>query len=239
MGEMLETLCIWECNNINAAALVHIGGGRCPNLASLNVTKLAGSQKDWDAGFAAIAAGCPKLKHLNLQGGHPSDSALIHVAEACHELESLSLDSVHPGDPALVALGKGCRALKTLRLYSQSAWYSRFLTDVGIQAVAAGCPLLEVLGLRGCGNMTDVSAKALAAGCSRLSELSLVDCLKITDVGLVALATGCRQFKKLVIFDSYHYIAEKLSMPPGVTEAGLSSFAKGVIRRDMVEWYRD
>jgi hypothetical protein len=50
------------------------------------------------------------------------------------------------------------------------------VTDVGVQALAAGCAGLVWVGLSGCTGVTDVGVQALAAGCAGLETVVLEGC---------------------------------------------------------------
>jgi hypothetical protein len=54
------------------------------------------------------------------------------------------------------------------------------VTDVGVQALAAGCAGLEMVWLDGCTGVTDVGAQALAAGCAGLEMVGLNGCTGVS-----------------------------------------------------------
>ena len=65
------------------------------------------------------------------------------------------------------------------------------VTDIGISALAHGCPLLRSINLDCCDNITDIGLLALADSCPLLDNISLSECNRITDVGVSAIAHGC------------------------------------------------
>jgi hypothetical protein len=64
------------------------------------------------------------------------------------------------------------------------------VTDVGVQALAAGCAGLVAVKLDWCTGVTDVGVQELAAGCVGLVTAELNGCTGVTDVGVQALAAG-------------------------------------------------
>lgn len=122
-------------------------------------------------------------------------------------------------DSVPVALGANCPQLRSVRL----SW-CRSVTDAGLRALGAGCPLLERLDIEGgnrevraslhlatvaalwprlrafavsrsCCECTDEGVAALAAGCPELEELSVSYCDALTDRGVEAVAAHCKSFR--------------------------------------------
>ena len=61
------------------------------------------------------------------------------------------------------------------------------LTDVGVSAIAHGCPQLTTINLSECVSITDVGISAIGRGCPQLTTINLANCYSITDVGRTAL----------------------------------------------------
>lgn len=64
-----------------------------------------------------------------------------------------------------------------------------WLTSSSVLALAAACPLLLSVNMRGT-RITDDALEALASKCPLLADLNLECCLAITDVGIEALGRG-------------------------------------------------
>ena len=64
---------------------------------------------------------------------------------------------------------------------------SRHVQDVGIRAVAIGCPKIEVLRLSGCDGVTGQGLRALAKHCRCLKELALTGAKYLSDAELELL----------------------------------------------------
>ena len=61
------------------------------------------------------------------------------------------------------------------------------MTDVGLQAVAKGCPQITDLSLAGCSKVTDVGLQAVVKGCAQITSLDLAWCPKVTEEGKASL----------------------------------------------------
>lgn len=72
------------------------------------------------------------------------------------------------------------------------------ITDLGIAAVACGCPRLEMINVAYCKDITDNSLRSLSK-CLRLNTLEIRGCFHISSMGLSAIAVGCKQLTKLDI----------------------------------------
>jgi hypothetical protein len=66
------------------------------------------------------------------------------------------------------------------------------ITDVGVKAIAAGCPSLVTLDLDMCHAVTDEGIKAVAAECPRLARLHLSGCFQVGDAGVKAVVERAR-----------------------------------------------
>uniref|UniRef100_A0A2P2K6Y0 Grr1 plant n=1 Tax=Rhizophora mucronata TaxID=61149 RepID=A0A2P2K6Y0_RHIMU len=73
------------------------------------------------------------------------------------------------------------------------------VTNVGLRAVARGCPSLKVLSLWNLPFVGDEGLLEIASGCHLLEKLDLSQCTAITDKGLAAIAKNCPNLTDLVI----------------------------------------
>lgn len=72
------------------------------------------------------------------------------------------------------------------------------ITDLGILAIAQGCPGLEMINIAYCKDITDRSLLSLSK-CSCLKTFESRGCSRITSLGLTAIAVGCKELSKLDI----------------------------------------
>ena len=129
--------------------------------------------------MVALADGCPGLESLDL-----STSTMM--------MSSSSTGRSSIGDTTLMKLGGMSNS--QLRVLNFSCCYS--ITDTGIAALAAGCPLLEKLHVSHCINITDVGFSHLAA-CPRLQDFEANWCDAFGDVSLESLSKRCPELRLL------------------------------------------
>lgn len=70
------------------------------------------------------------------------------------------------------------------------------ITDKGVEAVAQGCPGLQMINLSYCEEITDSSLISLSK-CSKMNTVEIRGCPQISSNGLSAIAVGCRQLSKI------------------------------------------
>ncbi|KAF3447116.1 hypothetical protein FNV43_RR12296 [Rhamnella rubrinervis] len=99
---------------------------------------------------------------------------------------------------AAIAVGTACRGgLGKLSIRGSNAVCG--VTNLGLKAIAHGCPSLKVLSLW---NMTSVGDEGLceiADGCPLLEKLDLCQCPAISDKALLAIAKKCPNLTELTI----------------------------------------
>jgi hypothetical protein len=210
-----------------------------------------------DTALITLAAGCPKLTEVTI-GKQVTDVGITAVArngalttlciESCHEITDDGVKTFadccplvqrinvggcrHLTDATLITIGQHCHNLRELRIGATN------MTAPGLQAIAAGCPLLETLKAEECYSV-GYGIAAIARGCPRLRCLiveqheltmctvwTLVECCplleelsmrgdgKVGDNDIAAIASGCRQLRRLDITGTT------------VTERGLASLKR-------------
>ncbi|GAB2284916.1 Transcription factor COE2 [Dionaea muscipula] len=74
------------------------------------------------------------------------------------------------------------------------------VTDIGMTAIARGCPSLKVLSLWNVSSSVgDQGLIEIANGCHRLEKLDLCSCPAVTDKALISIAEKCRDLAELTI----------------------------------------
>ncbi|XP_077211117.1 EIN3-binding F-box protein 1-like [Tasmannia lanceolata] len=76
---------------------------------------------------------------------------------------------------------------------------TRGVTNLGLSAIAHGCPSLKVLSLWNVASISDEGLSEIANGCHMLEKLDLCQCPSISDKGLLAIAENCPNLSKLTI----------------------------------------
>jgi len=131
-----------------------------------------------------------RLTHLEfgtLQPSGMSDATMKQVASTCPHLHSLKIFAYgclpRTNDAAIISISRHCSLLHTVRLDCDSS------TDVGICALARGCPNLEDVCLveTWSHNLTDASVEALVRACRKLRVLNVHTLALLTDTSVVAL----------------------------------------------------
>ncbi|KAJ6844316.1 uncharacterized protein M6B38_291980 [Iris pallida] len=84
----------------------------------------------------------------------------------------------------------------------------RGVTDLGLSAVARGCPSLQALSMRKLPSVTDRGLAEIAGCCPLLEKLDICACPGITDRGLIAIADHCPNLTSLIL-DSCSGIANE------------------------------
>jgi hypothetical protein len=162
-------------------------GDDCPQLSNLDLL----DNNVTDAGLLAVALNRALLK-LCLEGcSNLTDEGLEAIARYCPQLQDLDLSACdHLTDATLIALGQHCHNLHELNVSNFN------MTDAGPQAIAAGCPLLEVITLAPGDQLTDTALIALGQRCHNLRELCITDA-SVTHVGVAIIAKGCSRLEML------------------------------------------
>ncbi|XP_027354400.1 EIN3-binding F-box protein 1-like [Abrus precatorius] len=113
---------------------------------------------------------------------------------------SRSLEGKKATDVRLAAISVGTASRGGLgKLLIRGCSSDRGVTDVGLKAIAHGCPSLKVLSLWDVATITDEGLSEIANGCHQLEKLDLCKCPAITDNALIAVAKKCPNLSELSI----------------------------------------
>ncbi|CAL1359190.1 unnamed protein product [Linum trigynum] len=104
----------------------------------------------------------------------------------------LRLAAIAVGTSSRGGLGKLC-----IRGNHNSSGYG--VTDLGLSAIARGCPSLRTLSLWNVPMVSDKGLSAIAKECHSIEKLDLCHCPSITDEGLAAIAGNCPNLSSLSI----------------------------------------
>ncbi len=193
-GKILKRLVIDGCFQAADETISAIGG--CEELCILSARNIT-RPSDRALKNLATGTGCKWLSEVNFSAQldgidltswrySPRFGAIgiqAIVAASSKQLVSLQIDGVFKvDDRVLRQFCATCPALKTLSLKEVSR-----VTDMGMGALARGCPLLSHLVVSGCYQLTDKSAIYVAR--PLLEYLNIGGCKKMTDTALLALAS--------------------------------------------------
>uniref|UniRef100_A0A8C2VFE3 F-box/LRR-repeat protein 15-like leucin rich repeat domain-containing protein n=1 Tax=Chinchilla lanigera TaxID=34839 RepID=A0A8C2VFE3_CHILA len=128
-----------------------------------------------------------------------------------------ALGSVHGAPSPLTTLRLAyCSSLKVLQfpqLRQLSLSLLPALTDIGLEAVARGCPSLEHLSLSHCSRLSDEGWAQAAGSWPRLQHLNLSSCSQLTEQTLDIIRQVCKQLRVLDV-----------AMCPGINVVAIRRF---------------
>ncbi|EPS63306.1 hypothetical protein M569_11480 [Genlisea aurea] len=164
--EILHLVKTPECTNAGLSAVAE----KCRLLRKLHIDGWK-TNRISDEGLVSVAAHCPNLLELVLIGVNPTHLSIDKLATNCQNLERLALcGSETVGDAEISCIAQKCIALKKLCIKSCP------VSDLGIEALASGCPNLVKVKVKKCRGVTLEGAQWL-----RASRCSLAVNLETTD----------------------------------------------------------
>ena len=115
-----------------------------------------------------------------------------------------------------------------------------WITDIGLHALAIGCPELRTINLRDCSKITTEGLAALLLGCPQLSSIDMKGCNNITEGKLISLAFEFPKFRAISVITDFSWSELKLKVIPvfdtksdhldlsncSITNGGLESLIK-------------
>jgi Leucine Rich repeat len=146
----------------------------CPNLEVLHLVK---TPECTDTGISALAERCHLLRKIHIDGWKTNrigDQGLITIARRCPNLQELVLIGVNPTARSLELVATNCANLERLALCG-----SETFGDAEISCIAAKCLALKKLCIKGC-PISDLGMEALAEGCPRLIKVKVKKCRGVT-----------------------------------------------------------
>jgi F-box and leucine-rich repeat protein 2/20 len=192
----------------------------CPKLQTIS---LANSQWVSDQSVAFLAKRCRELRSVCLHGcNRVTDEAIKAIANSCPDLEKLdiagrptdgsygTLPSSKITDESFIIVGQKCSKLESISIASNK------VTDIGIAALASGCPQVRSFSANDCPSISTAGIMALSHGCKELRTINLEDCKCVRNTSLFRIAEGCPELTSFT-----------LSSNDLVTNAGISRIAGG------------
>ncbi|KAL5559797.1 hypothetical protein UlMin_036008 [Ulmus minor] len=111
-----------------------------------------------------------------------------------------SLEGKKATDIRLAAMAVGTSSRGGLgKLVIRGSNSTRGVTDLGLKAIAHGCPSLRVLSLWNLTSVGDEGLCEIAEGCHNLEKLDLCQCPAISNKALLAIAKNCSKLTELTI----------------------------------------
>ncbi|KAJ0977769.1 hypothetical protein J5N97_013243 [Dioscorea zingiberensis] len=144
-----------------------------------------------------------KAGHLSrcLEGKDATDVRLASVAVGLAGRGGLGKLSIRGSNTTrgVTNLGLSAIARGCPTLTALYMWDVPFVSDEGLSEIANGCPMLEKLDLSQCPLISDKGLIAVAQKCPNLRSLSIQSCSKVGNDGLQAIGRGCSQLQTVSI----------------------------------------
>ena len=192
----------------------------CPKLRTISISCV---DELSDGSVAFLAERCKELRSVYLRRcALVTDGAIIAIANSCPDIEKLDLGgrpmideygtsfSGNITDESFIIVGRKCSKLVDISITHN------IVTDIGIAALARGCPQLRSFSAHDCPSISTDGMMALSHGCKELRTMNLSDCERIIDDSFFRIAEGCPELSSFT-----------LSSSEAVTNAGISCIARG------------
>ncbi|XP_055822692.1 EIN3-binding F-box protein 1-like [Solanum dulcamara] len=147
-----------------------------------------------------------EICHTNISAadGASNDTKMVSADEVleveCDGYLTRCLEGKKATDIRLLAIAVGTSSRGGLgKLSVRGSNIVRGITNVGLSAIAHGCPSLRVLSLWNVPDVEDEGLMEIAKGCHSLEKLDLSECPSISNKGLVAIAENCPNLTSLTI----------------------------------------
>nr|XP_008255666.2 F-box/LRR-repeat protein 2 isoform X4 [Oryctolagus cuniculus] len=204
----LRCLCVGKLQRLTDAGCTALGGLRqlqsldmaeCCLVSGRELARALGPLHGVPLPLASLRlAYCSSLKprpELEHQDSGPKESSLqprgpsLLVLQALQELDLTACSKLTDASLAKVLQFPQLRQLSLSLLPA--------LTDLGLVAVARGCPSLERLALSHCGRLSDEGWAQAAGSWPRLQHLNLSSCSQLTEQTLDTIGQECKQLRVL------------------------------------------
>ncbi|XP_068652509.1 EIN3-binding F-box protein 1-like [Aristolochia californica] len=134
------------------------------------------------------------------ESSKPKDTPVEEIGEESDGHLSRCLEGKKATDLRLAAIAVGTSRRGGLgKLSIRGSNSIRRVTNLGLSAVARGCPSLRVLSLWNVSSVGDEGLFEIADGCPMLEKLDLCQCPLISDKGLVSIAKKCPKLTTVTI----------------------------------------
>ncbi|KAJ0818838.1 putative F-box domain, leucine-rich repeat domain superfamily, F-box-like domain superfamily [Helianthus annuus] len=150
----------------------------CQNLEILHILKTPDCS---NLGLVSVAENCKLLRKLHIDGwktNRINDDGLIGVSKYCVNLQELVLIGVDCTRVSLELLATNCQKLERLALCG-----SETVGDAEISCIAEKCTALKKLCIKSC-PVSDLGMEALAGGCPNLVKVKVKKCRGVTGDGV-------------------------------------------------------
>lgn len=190
----LSSLTIESCPMVGNDCLWAVGHF-CPKLRSVSLTDLAlVGDKGVGSLLSSSSSSLCKISLRRLSITDLSIAVVGHYGKAVEQLIFADLPNVTERGLWVMGCARGLQQLKSLTMISSG------VTDLGLEAVAKGCPLLKQLSLQRCAHLSDSGLRKFSAAAASLEILQLEECNLVTLPGVAgALLTFSARFRSITL----------------------------------------
>ncbi|KAG6498641.1 hypothetical protein ZIOFF_038362 [Zingiber officinale] len=209
---LLEKLDLCQCPQISDKGLITVAQ-KCPNLMSLTIEA---SSSISNKALQVVGRFCTKLKYVTIKDcpevGDQGIASL--VSSPSYSLEKIKLQALNISDLALAVIGQYGKNLTDLSLTSlknvgeKGFWvmgntcglqklrsitvnHCNGLTEVGLQAIAKGSPLLKQVFVRKSCDLSDAGLVSFTEKARALENLHIEECHQLTLMGVLGALLTC------------------------------------------------
>ena len=142
----------------------------------------------------------PLVERLNVVQKKPESDEISDHEDESNGFLTRCLEGKKATDVRLAAIAVGTSGRGGLgKLSIRGSNSTRGVTNLGISAIAHGCPSLRMLSLWNVPSVGDEGLFEIAKECHLLEKLDLCHCPSISDKGLIAIAERCTNLTSLII----------------------------------------
>ena len=194
----------------------------CPKLRTISILRSSWLSNE---SVAFLAKRCKKLRTVKLyECDFITDEAIKAIANSCPDLYELYIEgrlsydsdaTPHISritDESFIIVGQKCSKL----LYFFISHHN--VTDIGIAALARGCPQLRRFSAHHCPSISTAGMIALTHGCRELRTITLYKCGRTTYNSLCSIAEGCPKLTSFTLRDIHFVTNSDISCIVGGSE---------------------
>ncbi|XP_061340984.1 EIN3-binding F-box protein 1-like [Gastrolobium bilobum] len=205
----LTELSVESCPNLGNEGLQAIGKC-CPNLRSISIKDCSGVGDQGIAGLlSSTSFVMTKVKLESLIVSDLSLAVIGHYGFAVTDLVLNCLPNVTEKGFWVMGNGRGLQKLTSLTIGS-----CRGVTDIGLEAIAKGCPNVKSFHLHKCAFLSDNGLSSFTIAAPSIESLQLEKCHRITQFGFFGVLFNCgAKLKDLTLVSCYGITELNLELP--------------------------
>jgi hypothetical protein len=192
----LHSISVNCCDKLTDVGITHVAKTINDRLFLLDITYC---DRITNTSLIAIAEHCPNIRNLSVGFLKLVTSEyFINLFTKCKMLTSLYVREGHNSKPVtnddvIITVGKHCTQLTTVNLRT-----NKIISDVGIEALCAGCPLITNLDLN---SMTNITLQSIVIIANKLHHLNNITYSNGKDFNYTAFQILAPKFDHIFFID--------------------------------------